>query len=178
MFLKAGDAIAAKLDVPAGENVNIYQKLQTYYEQFVPTLNTFSDFLKSKGFGDADLKIGEDVGQLDMVACASPHWKPSFLGGSQDSENLIISNCVLKNAWAMKQLVMTRPSVLYLVGESSYNMFKKYFGNLIYRNKPLPQKDRQITPSLCSMRQSIARIRQCSSLKRKLMVNHIVLKRV
>ena len=137
---KAGDAIAAKLDVPAGENVNIYQKLQTYYEQFVPTLNTFSDFLKSKGFGDADLKIGEDVGQLDMVACASPHWKPSFLGGSQDSENLIISNCVLKNAWAMKQLVMTRPSVLYLVGESSYNMFKKYFGNLIYRNKPLPER--------------------------------------
>jgi hypothetical protein len=137
---KAGDAIAAKLDVPAGEDVNVYQKLQTYYEQFVPTLNSFSDFLKSKGFNDADIKIGEDVGQLDMVGCASPHWKPSFLGGSQDSENLIISNCVSKNAWAMKQLVMTRPSVLFLVGESSYNMFKKFFGNLIYRNKSLPDR--------------------------------------
>jgi hypothetical protein len=137
---KAGNVIAAKLEVPAGEDVNVYQKLQTYYEQLVPTLNSFSEFLKSKGFNDADIKIGEDVGQLDMVGCASPHWKPSFLGGSQDSENLIISNCVSKNAWAMKQLIMTRPSVLFLVGESSYNMFKKFFGNLIYRNKPLPDR--------------------------------------
>ena len=39
----------------------------------------------------------------------------------------------------MKQLVMTRPAVLYLVGESSFNMFREYFGNLIYRNKPLPE---------------------------------------
>jgi hypothetical protein len=137
---KAGDIIAAKLDVPAGQDVEVYEELQTYYEQFVPSLNSFSDFLKSKGHSGADIKIGEDVGQLDMVACASPHWKPSFLGGTEESENLIISNCVLKNAWAMKQLVMTRPSVLYLVGESSYNMFKQYFGNLIYRNKPLPER--------------------------------------
>jgi hypothetical protein len=137
---RAGDVIAAKLDVPEGQDVDIYQELQTYYEQFVPTLNTFSNFLKSKGYHDADLKIGEDVGQLDMVGCASPHWKPSFLGGTEDSENLIISNCVSKNAWAMKQLVMTRPSVLFMVGESSFNMFKKFFGNLIYRNKPLPDR--------------------------------------
>lgn len=137
---KAGDIIVAKLDVPAGKDVQIYQELQTYYEQFVPSLNDFSQFLQSQGHTDADVRIGEDVGQLDMVACASPHWKPSFLGGSPKSENLIISNCVSKNAWAMKQLAMTRPSVLYLVGESSYNMFKKSFGNLIHRDTPLPDR--------------------------------------
>ena len=32
---KAGDIIAAKLDVPAGEELELYQELQTYYEQFV-----------------------------------------------------------------------------------------------------------------------------------------------
>ncbi len=139
-YFKAGDIIAAKLDVPADKEVEVFQELQTYYEQFVPSINTFADFLKSKGHSDADIKIGEDVGQLDMVACASPHWKASFLGGSRESEDLIIDNCVSKNAWAMKQLVMTRPAVLFLVGESSYNMFNKFFGNLITRNEPLPDR--------------------------------------
>ena len=137
---KSGDIIAGKLDVPADVAVEIFQELQTYYEQFVPSLNDFSDFLKTKGHRDANLRIGEDVGQLDMVACASPHWKPSFLGGSRESENLIINNCVSKNAWAMKQLIMTRPAVLYLVGESSFNMFNESFGHCIYRKKPLPSQ--------------------------------------
>lgn len=137
---KAGDTIAAKLDVPAGETLELYQELQTYYEQFVPSLHAFNDFLIRKGHKDANLAIGEDVGQLDMVACASPHWKPSFLGGTAASEQLIIDNCVSKNAWAMKQLVMTRPAVLFLVGESSFNMFKKSFGNLIHRDPPISDR--------------------------------------
>ena len=37
---------------------------------------------------------------------------------------LIISNCVHKNAWAMKQLVQTRPAILFLVGQASWNMFQ------------------------------------------------------
>ncbi len=135
---KAGDAIAAKLNVPAGEDLELYQALQTYYEQFVPSLDTFNAFLKSKGHTDAALKIGEDVGQLDMVGCASPHWNKGFLGGTQASEDAIISNCVSQNAWAMKQLVQTRPAVLFLVGEHSYTMFRNAFGKLIHRDPPLP----------------------------------------
>lgn len=136
---KAGDSIAAKLNVPAGEELELYQELQTYYEQFVPSLDSFTNFLKNKGHSDAALKIGEDVCQLDMVACASPHWKPPYLGGTESSEDTIIDNCVSKNAWAMKQFVQTRPAVLFLVGESSYNMFRKAFGELIQRDKPLPE---------------------------------------
>lgn len=127
---KKGDVIAAKLNVPPDEELDLYQALQTYYEQFVPSLQIFNQYLHQKGHTDADLKIGEDVCQLDMVACASPHWKPGFLGGA-DSEAEIIDNCVSENAWAMKQLVQTRPAVLFLVGESSYTMFRKAFGNLI-----------------------------------------------
>ncbi len=135
---REGDVLAAKLEVPPGEELELYQALQTYYEQFVPSLDLFSTYLQGKGYHDANLKIGEDVGQLDMVACASPHWNPGFLGGTQDSENTIIHNCVTKNAWAMKQLVMTRPAVLFLVGESSYSMFKKAFGKFIDRSPALP----------------------------------------
>jgi hypothetical protein len=82
--------------------------------------------------------VGEDVGQLDMVACASPHWGTSFLGGTAAAEATVISNCVSKNAWAIKQLVQTRPAVLFLVGESSYDMFLASFGGLI--KPPLPTR--------------------------------------
>ena len=134
---KKGDAIAAKLDVPAGEELTVYQELQTYYEQFVPTLNAFQGFLRDHGHSDAHLAMGEDVCQLDMVACASPHWNPDYLGGTKTSEEHIIQNCVSTNAWAMKQFVQTRPAILFLVGESSYSMFRRAFGALIKRDPPL-----------------------------------------
>ncbi|XAT60824.1 hypothetical protein GN278_08820 [Rhodobacteraceae bacterium Araon29] len=134
---KKGDAIISKMSIPADEGVDIYQELQTYYEQFVPTLNAFSHYLDDNGH-TADLQIGEDVCQLDMVACASPHWNPGFLGGSKASENKIILNCVTQNGWALKQLIMTKPAVLFLVGESSYTMFRHAFGAHIKRDPPLP----------------------------------------
>ncbi len=135
---KAGDVIVAKLDVPSGESLECYQQLQTYYEQFVPSLNLFNQYLIDQGHSDSALKIGEDVCQLDMVACASPHWNPNFLGGTKESEQTIINNCVSTNSWAMKQLVQTQPAILFLVGESSYSMFRESFGNLIKRDPPLP----------------------------------------
>ncbi|WP_082597093.1 hypothetical protein [Pseudovibrio sp. POLY-S9] len=133
-----GDIVISKMQMPAGVNLEVYQELQTYYEQFVPSLNEFSDYLRAKGHKSADLKIGEDVCQLDMVACASPHWKPAFLGGTEESEDAIISNCVTKNAWALKQLVMTNPAVLFLVGESSWDMFRDAFKDHIKRSTELP----------------------------------------
>ncbi len=136
---KKGDLIAAKLDVPAGHKAEVIAQQIGYYEQFVPVLSSFEGFLKKKGHHSANLHIGEDVGQLDMVACASPHWGPQWLGGSLASENTVIDNCVTKNAWAMKQLVQTNPAVLFLVGEASYNMFLKAFGQLIKANPALPK---------------------------------------
>jgi hypothetical protein len=132
-----GAVIAAKLDVPAGDKVEVYQQQISYYEQFVPVLQGFETFLAAHGHAGANLRVGEDVGQLDMVACASPHWGPPFLGNSSAAVNTVISNCVSKNAWAIKQLVQTRPAVLFLVGEASYDMFKASFGALI--KPPLPE---------------------------------------
>ncbi len=137
---KKGDVIAAKPNIPAGVETDVYQEQIGYYEQLVPTLNMFSDFLKEKGMTGADIQIGEDVGQLDMVACASPHWNKAFLSDEKgDREPDIINNCVSKNAWAIKQLVQTKPAVLYLVGESSWNMFRDAFGGLIHQKEPMPE---------------------------------------
>ncbi|MDY8138717.1 hypothetical protein [Aquimarina sp. 2201CG5-10] len=131
-----GDIIAAKLDVPADKEVEVYQKQIGYYEQFVPSLDQFNKFLIEKGNTGANLHIGEDVCQIDMVACASPHWNEDYLG---NQEKEIVSNCVSTNAWAMKQLVQTKPAILYLVGEASYNMFRDAFGNLLNRKTKLPK---------------------------------------
>jgi hypothetical protein len=135
----AGDLLAATLEVPAGQQVEVYREQVGYYEQFVPVLEAFQELIR----GDhptAELRMGEDVGQLDMVACASPHWTPDYLGGSPQSEQTVIANCVSTNAWAVKQLLQTKPVVLYLVGESSYNMFRDAFGGLIVRDPPLSER--------------------------------------
>ncbi|HVG35308.1 MAG TPA: hypothetical protein VM911_19735 [Pyrinomonadaceae bacterium] len=135
---KKGDLLAARLNVPAGQKTDIYGQQQTYYMQIVPVLQSFEKFLVKKGHKDARLKVGEDVGQLDMVACASPHWGPQWLGGTSQSVNTVINNCVQKNAWAMKQMVQTRPAVLFLVGQASWNMFRKAYGHVIHAQPAIP----------------------------------------
>jgi hypothetical protein len=133
-----GDVLAARLNVPAGLDTAVYGQSITYYTQLLPVLNAFEKFLTTKGHAGAKLRVGEDVGQLDMVACASPHWGPQWLGGTSQSVNTVVKNCVQKNAWAVKQLLQTRPAVLYLVGQSSWTMFRHSFGHLVKGPKPLP----------------------------------------
>ena len=134
-----GDLLAARINVPAGHKVNVYGQPITYYTQMLPVLQQFEAYLKKKGHHDAKLQVGEDVGQLDMVACASPHWGPQWLGGTTQSVNTVIANCVHKNAWAMKQLLQTRPAILFLVGQASWNMFRQSFGHLVHAPSALPQ---------------------------------------
>jgi len=133
----AGDTIAARLNVPEGKLTEVIREQIGYYEQFVPTLEHFQTAIRASGHKDATLQMGEDVCQLDMVACASPHWNPGFLGGTSASEHTVIDNCVTKNAWAMKQLVHTKPAILFLVGESSWDMFRDSFGALVHRKPAL-----------------------------------------
>ena len=132
-----GDVLAGKLAVPAGIRVEVLRQQQGYYMQFVPVLQQFQRTLRNAGHAAAELRIGEDVAQLDMVACASPHWNPRFLGGSEESVATIVDNCVLKHAWAVKQMVQTRPAILYIVSQSSWNMFHAALGAHIKRDPPI-----------------------------------------
>jgi hypothetical protein len=148
---KKGQVLAARLNVPAGHKTDVYGQQIGYYMQIVPVLESFQKFLLKKGHKDARLQVGEDVGQLDMVACASPHWGPDWLGGTSQSVNTVVSNCVQKNAWAMKQLVQTRPAILFLVGQSSWNMFRKAYGHLIQAHPALPNYPEDGPYTLLSM---------------------------
>ncbi|MDE1878029.1 MAG: GTPase [Thaumarchaeota archaeon] len=127
----AGDIIAGRLAVPKGIQVEIMQQQETYYTQFEPVLRQFEKDLQTYGFKNVSLEIGEDVCQLDMVACASPHWKKEYLGGTDMSVNKIVSNCVTKNGWAIKQIVQTRPAVLYIVSKEAWDMFSEAFGSFV-----------------------------------------------
>jgi nucleoside phosphorylase len=131
----AGDIIAGKVAVPQGIQVEIEQEQQTYYMQFLPTLNKFQSYLNEKGHSTAKLQIGEDVSQLDMVACASPHWTEGFLNNEMKT---VVHNCVSNNAWAIKQLVQSKPAILYIVSESSWNMFYYAFGNFVDKDRISP----------------------------------------
>jgi hypothetical protein len=134
-----GDLLAARLNVPAGHKTDVYAEPIGYYTQMLPVLQDFETFLKQQGHADVNLRVGEDVGQVDMIACATPHWGPQWLGGNSQSVNTIVSNCVHKNAWAMKQLVQTQPAVLFLVGQSSWNMFRQSFGDFVATKTALPK---------------------------------------
>lgn len=133
----AGDVLAGRLSVPGGIQVEVQQQQVSYYMQFVPVLERFQDSLRKAGH-NATLHMGEDVSQLDMVACASPHWSEGCLGGNQESIDTIVNNCVNRNAWAIKQLVQSRPAVLYIVSESSWKMFHDSFGAHVRRDPPIP----------------------------------------
>jgi hypothetical protein len=133
-----GDLLAAQLNIPAGRKTDVYDEPIGYYTQMLPVLADFEAYLKKKGHAGASLRVGEDVGQLDMVACASPHWGPQWLGGTSQSVNAVINNCVRKNTWAMKQLLQTQPTILFLVGQSSWDMFKQSFGHLVTANPAIP----------------------------------------
>lgn len=135
----AGDIIAGRLAVPGGIQVEVMQQPQSYYMQFVPVLQKFQDTLYRDGHQNASLRIGEDVCQLDMVACASPHWNKGYLGGTDESVFKIVDNCVTQNAWAIKQIVQTRPAILYIVSESTWSMFRSAFGSHIQRDQPLSE---------------------------------------
>ena len=132
----AGEVIAGRVSVPQGIQVEVMQQQQGYYMQFVPVLRQLEDTVR-KQHPTAALRIGEDVCQIDMVACASPHWTPGYLGGTPESVATIVNNCVSDNAWAMKQMVQTRPAILYVVSQSSWNMFHGAFGNYVRRDVPL-----------------------------------------
>jgi nucleoside phosphorylase len=132
-----GDVLVAQVSVPEGIQVDVLQQPQGYYMQFVPVLDQFEGVLRHAGHPGASLRVGEDVCQLDMVACASPHWNAGFLGGSPASIATIVDNCVSRNAWAIKQIVQTRPAVLYVVSQSSWNMFYSAFGAHVKRDPPI-----------------------------------------
>ncbi|MCG8617714.1 MAG: hypothetical protein MI802_15970 [Desulfobacterales bacterium] len=118
-----GDVIAGIPDLPVGETTPLIQEEIGYYTRFRKILKRFKD-LSGEPLAAAELKLGEDVCQADMVGCASPGWGSWF---SDTAREGITEECVRKRGWLAQQLLQTRPAVVVFAGLSAYGMFYRRF---------------------------------------------------
>lgn len=126
---EAGAVIAGKIDLSTPQETRLKRDLTGYYERMVPILQTLT-YLGGTQLRGAQLSVGEDVAQMNMVACASPAWNAKYNIEGQNL-NAITTNCVSNahdKAFVIKQLIQTRPPVLMIVSISSLLMFHKYLG--------------------------------------------------
>ncbi len=118
-----GDLIAGIPFLPAGEETPLIQEEIGYYTRFRKILARFKE-LAGEPLASANLALGEDVCQADMVACASPGWGAWFTDEAREG---IVKECVHKRGWLAQQLLQTRPSVVVFAGLSAYGMFYQRF---------------------------------------------------
>ncbi len=132
-----GDVIAARMNDPAGPETALYENAVGYYQRFLPILGKLSDHISDAlcpdgREGDAAgekvvLRIGEDVSQHDMIGCASPGWSSAY----DIPTEKMARNCVLDKAFALKQILQSRPAVIVLVGKSTLEMFGRFYGDFL-----------------------------------------------
>lgn len=119
-WFKQGDTLAGRFDALAGSPAEIYENATGYYQRMVPVLDRF---MKLTGLEAANLTIGEDVAQHDMVACASPGWQSKY----DMPMDKIASNCVSEHGYMVSQFVQSQPAVAILVSTSALAMFRSVF---------------------------------------------------
>ena len=120
-WFKKNELLAGAFEPPAGSQTEIYENAAGYYQRILPVLEAFK---KKVGLNDANLTVGEDVSQHDMIGCASPGWSSKY---DMPTERLTW-NCVQDHGWAVKQFIQSRPAVTILVGGSALGMFRQVFG--------------------------------------------------
>lgn len=119
-WFKKGAPLAGRLDAADGAGVEVYENPAGYYQRMVEVLERFK---RKTGLENANLTVGEDVAQHDMVACASPGWQDKF----DMPMDRIAQNCVSDHGWMVSQFVQTQPAVVILVGGSALSMFRRVF---------------------------------------------------
>ncbi len=118
---RQGEKLAFRFSLPGEDIQSIYSYPVPYYQRILPSLKILAELLQSAqpAGTNVKLKVGEDVSQHDMVACASPGWVEKF----DMPVKRIEANCVTDQAFALRQLIQSRPAVLLLVGGSAVEMF-------------------------------------------------------
>ncbi len=118
-----GDTIVGRIRGEAAENLTVYKNSVTYYQRFIPVLERFKAMIGGE-LADANLRVGEDVAQHDMIHCASPGWSTAY----DIPTDAITRHCVQENAFVLKQLLQSQPALIYIVGGSSLAMFAEALG--------------------------------------------------
>ena len=138
-----GSTIAGKLNAPVTKETDLYENTTGYYQRFIYVLDEFKKLVGGE-LASADLRIGEDVAQHDMIACASPGWSSMY----DIPQDRITFNCVKDKAFVVSQFVQSQPAVLVIVGGSSLSMFAQVFGKYIdldYAGKDIYQLLKETT---------------------------------
>jgi len=117
-----GDVIAGILEAPSNMEADIYENAVNYYQRFINVLEKFKEMAGGE-ISKADLRIGEDVAQHDMIACASPGWSTKY----DIPRDRITQNCVQTHGFVVSQVIQSQPKVLVIVGGSSLAMFARIF---------------------------------------------------
>ncbi|WP_096084380.1 hypothetical protein [Agaribacterium haliotis] len=121
-----GDKIVARIRAQKDEKVTIYKNTVKYYQRFIPVLEQFKQLVGSE-LENANLSVGEDVSQHDIIHCASPGWSSAY---DIPTEN-ITRHCVDERAYLAKQLLQSQPKVIFIVGGSTLSMFAKNLGKYL-----------------------------------------------
>lgn len=121
---RKGNWLAARFSLPIVDDVSIFSYPVDYYERILPSLKRLAAHLQAgqPPGSKVELRVGEDVSQHDMVACASPGWEKYDIPVKR-----IAANCAGNKAFAVRQLIQSRPAVLILVGSSTVEMFCDQF---------------------------------------------------
>lgn len=123
-FIK-DDVLAAMIALPKDAPAQIIQEPVGYYQRFESILEKFAS---QANLGDANLAMGEDVCQGDMVACASPGWG-SYLNA--DERRGIVDECVKTRRYLPLQLIQTQPACVVFSGRAALGMFMEAFPGAI-----------------------------------------------
>jgi hypothetical protein len=119
-WFKKGDVLAGRFDPPTEGTAEIYENAAGYYQRMLPVLERFKKLTNLEG---ANLTIGEDVAQHDMVGCASPGWQSKF----DMPMDRVAANCVSDHGWMVAQFVQSQPAFVILVSTSALAMFRSVF---------------------------------------------------
>jgi hypothetical protein len=140
---KKGDIIAGMLEAPKDIQTDIYENATAYYQRFLNVLNKFKEMAGGE-LAQANLRIGEDVEQHDMIACASPGWSSTY----DIPTERITDNCVLNHDFVVSQFIRSQPKLLVIVGGSSLDMFARVFApymDLDWKDKDIYQLLKETT---------------------------------
>jgi hypothetical protein len=126
-WFRKGDVLAGRFEPPTEGTAEIYENAAGYYQRMLPVLERFKH---NVGLDGANLTVGEDVAQHDMVACASPGWQSKF----DMPMDRIAANCVSDHGWMVAQFVQSQPALVILVSTSALAMFRSVFAPFMTLN--------------------------------------------
>lgn len=113
---QANDTLAGVL-APLTGPLTLQEIPVGYYERFEPVLRALERMLDCPS---PTLRIGEDVSQGDMIACASPGWERESFDIPRDT---ISRKCGGEQRFILRQLLQSQPAVLVFVGRTALSMF-------------------------------------------------------